>query len=82
MVLEPMFARYLFIRLGASGHGQSWAPSRSTLGVTQLVRFGAPPGKVDDQLITQLQPHDQTGPPETLFEQGARGGHRGAICRH
>ena len=72
VLMEPMFARYLFIRLDISERGQSWAPIRSTLGATQLVRFGAHPAKVDDQLITQLQSRDQTGPPETLFEQGAR----------
>jgi transcriptional antiterminator RfaH len=61
-----------FIHLDASGLGQSWAPIRSTTGVSRLVRFGAHPAKVADQLITQLQTRDQTGPPETLFEQGAR----------
>ena len=39
-VAEPMFPRYLFIRLDTSGSGQSWSPIRSTLGVSQLVRFG------------------------------------------
>ena len=71
VVDEPMFARYLFIRLDASGLGQSWAPIRSTIGVTQLVRFGGHPAKVNDQLIAQLQIRDQTSSPEILFEQGA-----------
>lgn len=72
VVLEPMFARYLFIRLEAGGLGQSWAPIRSTMGVTQLVRFGGHPAKVADQLITQLQARDQTDHPEKLFQKGAR----------
>ncbi len=72
LVLEPMFARYLFIHLDASGLGQSWAPIRSTMGVTQLVRFGGHAAKVDDQLIAQLQSREQIGPPEKLFEEGAR----------
>ena len=42
VVSEPMFARYLFVRLSTSDNAPSWAPIRSTLGVSQLVRFGAP----------------------------------------
>jgi hypothetical protein len=37
---EPMFPRYLFIRLDSSEQGKSWSPIRSTLGVARLVRFG------------------------------------------
>jgi hypothetical protein len=37
---EPMFPRYLFIRLDSSDQGKSWSPIRSTLGVSQLVHFG------------------------------------------
>ena len=32
-----MFARYLFVRLDTSDNGPSWAPIRSTLGVSQPV---------------------------------------------
>ena len=70
MEQEPMFPRYFFIRLDSSGLGQSWAPIRSTLGVTQLVRFGGQPAKVDDQLIILLQSRDQSGHAQALFEQG------------
>lgn len=36
LVAEPMFARYLFIRLDTSGCGQSWSPIRSTLGANRV----------------------------------------------
>lgn len=34
VVQEPLFPRYLFIRLGMGAESQSWAPIRSTLGVS------------------------------------------------
>lgn len=52
---EPLFARYLFIELDASAGGKSWAPIRSTLGVSKLVAFGDEPIKVDTQLIEFLR---------------------------
>jgi len=39
MVTEALFPRYLFIHLDEAG-SQSWAPIRSTIGVSHLVRFG------------------------------------------
>ena len=59
LVAEPMFPRYLFIRLDTSGSGQSWSPIRSTLGVNQLVRFGGQPAKVDGQLIDLIRSREQ-----------------------
>jgi transcriptional antiterminator RfaH len=50
---EPMFARYLFIRLSSTD--QNWAPIRSTLGVSTLVRFGLHPAKVPEGLIEFLR---------------------------
>lgn len=55
VVQEPLFPRYLFIRLGTGLESQSWAPIRSTLGVSRLVTFGQTPAKIDDELIAQLQ---------------------------
>ena len=49
-VIEPMFSSYLFIRLNKST--DNWSPIRSTLGVSQIVRFGACPAFVSDDLIT------------------------------
>ena len=55
VVQEPLFPRYLFIRLGTELESQSWAPIRSTVGVSRLVTFGQTPAKIEDELITQLQ---------------------------
>ena len=55
VVSEPMFARYLFVRLSTSDNGPSWAPIRATLGVSQLVRFGTRPAKVEDPLVDLLR---------------------------
>ncbi len=55
VVQEPLFSRYLFIRLGTGLESQSWAPIRSTVGVIRLVTFGQTPAKIEDELIAQLQ---------------------------
>ena len=72
LVEEPMFPRYLFIRLDTSGSGQSWSPIRSTLGVSQLVRFGGQPAVVDSKLIELLRTREQVGQPERLFKAGEK----------
>jgi transcription antitermination factor NusG len=48
-VVEPMFSRYLFIRLDTEH--SNWAPIRSTLGVSRLVSFGNRPAPMADELI-------------------------------
>ena len=70
LVAEPMFPRYLFIRLDTSGSGQSWSPIRSTLGVNQLVRFGGQPAKVDGQLIDLIRSREQGTHAQPLFSAG------------
>lgn len=76
VVQEPMFARYLFVRLDTSGHeggqGQSWSPIRSTVGVSELVCFGSRPARVDDALIATLREREtaQQASPTTLFATG------------
>lgn len=70
LVAEPMFPRYLFIRLDTSGSGQSWSPIRSTLGVNQLVRFGGQSAKVDGQLIDQIRSREQGTHAQPLFSAG------------
>jgi transcriptional antiterminator RfaH len=55
VVQEALFPRYLFIRLGTGLESQSWAPIRSTLGVSRLVTFGLIPAKIDDELIGVLR---------------------------
>ena len=67
---EPMFPRYLFIRLDSSDQGKSWSPIRSTLGVSQLVHFGARAAKVDDTLVDLLRQREQATPTEAMFQSG------------
>ena len=52
-VTEPMFSRYLFIRLDTTQ--TNWSPIRSTLGVSKLVSFGNVPASVPDALIDMLR---------------------------
>ena len=70
VVDEPLFPRYLFIRLPP---GVNWSPVRSTLGVTTIVRFGGLPARVPPAVLemlraeeaarreTQVQPKFQRG---------------------
>jgi transcription elongation factor/antiterminator RfaH len=67
---EPMFPRYLFIRLDSSDQGKSWSPIRSTLGVSQLVHFGARAAKVDDALVDLLRQREQALPLDAMFHSG------------
>lgn len=52
-VLEPLFPRYLFLRVDTSQ--QTVAPIRSTLGVTTLVTFGNRLIPVSDALVDGLR---------------------------
>lgn len=72
VVQEPMFARYLFVRLDTSGQGQSWSPIRSTVGVSELVCFGSRPARVDAALIATLREREmaQQANPDALFNAG------------
>jgi len=67
---EPMFPRYLFIQLDSSDQGKSWSPIRSTLGVSQLVHFGARAAKVDDALVELLRQREQAMPLDAMFHSG------------
>ncbi len=71
---EPLFPRYLFIRLGQGQTAQSWVPIRSTRGVSRLVSFGVEPAKVDDRLIEILRNQEVAAQaePERLFKSGER----------
>ena len=59
-VVEPLFPRYLFILVDPDQH--SLAPVRSTLGVSDLVRFGQQLRPVPDAVIAFLR---QAEDPET-----------------
>jgi transcriptional antiterminator RfaH len=71
---EPLFPRYLFIRLGIDDTAKSWAPIRSTKGVSRLVSFGIEPARVDDSLIELLRTQEASvqTEPERLFKTGER----------
>lgn len=59
-VTEPMFSRYLFIRLDTTQ--TNWSPIRSTLGVSKLVSFGNVPAAVPDALIDMLRESPRSPP--------------------
>jgi transcriptional antiterminator RfaH len=53
MQRSPMFPRYVFFRPGHAGH--SIAPVRSTLGVSNIVRFGLTPATVGAEVVEGLR---------------------------
>ena len=71
---EPLFPRYLFIRLGQGDSAKSWAPIRSTRGVSRLVCFGNEPARVGDGLVESLRIQEASvqSEPERLFKPGER----------
>lgn len=71
---EPLFNRYLFVRLGGGLDGPSWTPIRSTLGVSHVVRFGSEPAWAADGLIEQLRRCEPIalGRAEPLYQPGDR----------
>jgi len=58
---EPLFPRYLFIRL--SEISDNWHPIRSTRGVIQVVRFGECPTPVPERIIRAIQERLTKNPP-------------------
>jgi transcriptional antiterminator RfaH len=74
VVVEPLFPRYLFVQLGTSESAQSWAPIRSTKGVSRLVTFGNVAVRADDELIAAIRGHANViaTQPQRLFERGER----------
>lgn len=71
-VEEPLFPRYLFIKLDTSLSAKSWGPIRSTKGVSSLVSFGNQPTKVNPILIDTLRSEEATRMSQTerMFEDG------------
>ena len=71
---EPLFPRYLFIRLGQGDSAPSWAPIRSTKGVSRLVSFGVEPAKVADSMVEALRAQEASvqAEPERIFKPGQR----------
>ena len=68
---EPLFPRYLFIRLDAGLESRGWGPIRSTMGVTRLVTFGNQPAKISDALVGAIRAQTQDAiAPQQYFELG------------
>jgi transcriptional antiterminator RfaH len=66
---EALFPRYLFVQLDEDG-SQSWAPIRSTQGVSQLVKFGHRFAEVSQELVQWVQEHAKTNKVEEQFKSG------------
>jgi transcriptional antiterminator RfaH len=71
LVVEPLFSRYLFIRL--SDVTSNWFPIRSTRGVSQLLRFGSStePVVLPDIIVESLKKRCATEEPlHEIFKPG------------
>jgi transcriptional antiterminator RfaH len=71
LTTEPLFSRYLFIRL--SDVTSNWFPIRSTRGVSTLLRFGltTEPVKLPDLIVDYLKQRCAMGEPlHELFKLG------------
>ncbi len=71
LAVEPLFSRYLFIRL--SDVSSNWFPIRSTRGVSQLLRFGvlSEPVVLPDPIIDCLKQRcAKEEPLHELFNSG------------
>lgn len=70
-VSEALFSRYLFVQLDTTLEGRSWAPIRSTMGVSRLVAFDNTPLPVSDALIELLRTQQpQMNEPESPYRKG------------
>ncbi|MBI5330506.1 MAG: transcription/translation regulatory transformer protein RfaH [Betaproteobacteria bacterium] len=71
---EPLFPRYLFIRLGDQRSSMGWLPVRSTKGVSRLVTFGVEPARVEEELVGALRARSVLAAqhPQELFTPGER----------
>lgn len=67
--VEPLFSRYLFIRLDSSSG--DWTPIRSTRGVSRLVSFGARLATLPEDCVDALR-KGQEIVHRPLFEPGER----------
>jgi transcriptional antiterminator RfaH len=76
---SPMFPRYVFFRPGRAG--QSIAPVRSTLGVSNIVQFGVTPATVNASLLDALRAFElqrEEADPERISPLKA--GRRVTVC--
>lgn len=68
-VEQALFPRYLFVKLDDSG-SQSWVPIRSTVGVSDLVRFGDHFAHVSDDLVSWIEECATNTKIGELFKEG------------
>jgi transcriptional antiterminator RfaH len=66
LAMEPLFPRYLFIRIDSVSAGLGVV--RSTRGVSRLVSFGMEPAQVSDELVQAIR-HGSPAP-RALFNPG------------
>ncbi len=72
-VIEPLFPRYIFIFL--DNETQNWAPIRSTIGVSSLVRFGGEAAVVPEAVVHDLRAReDSTGVISLLTQKQFKAG--------
>ena len=71
-VTEPMFPRYLFVHL--SDTTDDWGPIRSTLGVSNLVRFGNQAARVPDGLVERLRAREDEEGLQPVLAKAFRAG--------
>lgn len=72
VIHEPLFPRYLFVRLWSNEENPGWSAVRSTRGVTRLLTFGSAPATVDPALIGTLQAREEAATDVELFTEGER----------
>jgi len=75
--IEAFFPRYLFIKLDTET--DNWAPIRSTIGVSKMVRFDGIPAAVPDQLIQTLQSNDDDDGIQSLVQKNLMRGDKVTI---
>ena len=68
-VEQALFPRYLFVKLDDSG-SQSWAPIRSTVGVSHIVRFGHHFAHVSNDLVSWIEEYATNMKIGVLFKEG------------
>jgi len=74
-VPAPLFPRYLFVAIDPET--TPWRAIHSTVGVSDLVRFGARPAQVPPDIITEIKARqDDTGLVKTLAGCGFKPGER------
>ncbi|HYD33888.1 MAG TPA: transcription/translation regulatory transformer protein RfaH [Methylophilaceae bacterium] len=70
---EPLFPRYLFIRLDTNQSAKSWGPIRFTRGVNKLVSFGNEPAKINPQLVDFIKTQEATSTDvRSIFRMGEK----------